>query len=105
MSVKRDKTISLLQELAGDFLNKESSRESLITVTRVDISPDFKKSTVYFTVLPEEKEGKAEFFLEHKQGQFREYVKKHSDLRRVPYFEFKLDLGERSRQKLDELSQ
>jgi ribosome-binding factor A len=105
MSLKQDKTISVLQELAGEFVNRESSRESLITITRVDVSRDIRRSAIYFTVLPEDQEERASVFLKRKQGEFREFVKKKSDLRRVPYFEFKLDLGEKSRQRLDELSE
>lgn len=48
----------LLIEEVGKILLREVdiSRENLITITRVKTSYDFRNSTIYITVLPEDKE-------------------------------------------------
>lgn len=104
MTRKQDKVISLITELASTFINRESNRESLITVTYADISPNLKSSTIYLSVYPEAKEDTAIEFLKRKRSEFREFVKNNSRLRVLPVFEFDIDRGEKNRQKIDELS-
>ena len=90
-----------LAQLAAAFLQRESNRQSLLTVTRADISPDFARATVYFTVLPESYEQEALDFTKRKRAEFRAHVKKNLDLRRLPFFDFEIDRGEKHRQRLD----
>lgn len=90
-----------MRQLAADFVQRESNQLSLITITRVMLSEDRKKASVLFTVLPEEKEIDAENFLKRKGGEFREYVKEHSQMRILPFFGFEIDKGEKNRQNLD----
>ncbi len=91
-------------ELAAAFLQKESNGQALITVTRADVSPDLAKATVYFTVLPQELEQQALDFAKRQRTDFRTHIKKTLELRRLPFFDFVIDEGEKSRQRLDELS-
>ena len=104
MARKQDKVSSLIVELANDFLNRESNRESLVTITYADISPNLKKSTIYFTAFPENKENTALEFLKRKRSEFREFVRDHSKLRVLPVFDFEIDLGEKNRQRIEEIS-
>ena len=91
--------------LAAQFINTQSNRQSLITVTRSSLSPDSRRADIFFTVLPEDKEAEVAFFLMRNRSQFRDFIKKHStNLRIVPTFDFQLDAGEKNRQHLDELS-
>lgn len=76
----------------------------MITVTDADISKDFKRSTIFFTAFPENKESTALAFLKRKRSDFRDYVKNHTEFRRIPFFEFSIDAGEKNRQKIEELS-
>lgn len=57
-SLRIQKFNQLLTEEVGKILLREVdiSRENLITITRVKTSSDLKNSTVYITVLPEDKE-------------------------------------------------
>src|SRR5690348_1701823 len=93
-----------LAHLAAQFINTTSNRQSLITVTRASLSDDEHRVTIFFTVLPEEKEPEVEFFLKRNRTEFRDFVKKHSKLRVVPTLDFVLDVGEKNRQELDTLS-
>lgn len=93
-----------IKELAALFLQKESNRTSLITVTHVDVQARSNRAVVYVTVLPIDKEKAALDFLKRMRGPFREYVKEHARLRAIPTFDFEIDVGEKNRQKIDELT-
>lgn len=93
-----------IRELAAKFLELESNRQSLITVTSVKLLDRNKRATVYFTVLPDSKTDAALDFAKRKRSEFREYVKKNSQIGLVPFFDFDIDLGEKNRQRIDELS-
>ena len=100
-SQRQQKIAEQLAHLAADFLGKESNRQSLITVTRADISPDLSRATIFFTVLPDSYQDTALDFAKRKRAEFRTHVKKHTLLRRLPYFDFEIDYGEKHRQHLD----
>ena len=105
MSAHRQEQVSqLIAQLAGDFLERESNRKSLLTVTRADLSPNFKSIIIYFSVLPESEEKPALDFAKRQRSAFREYLKKHSRLHPIPSIDFELDFGEKNRQRLDELT-
>ena len=105
METKRDeKVYDAIKKTAAEFLQRESSYVSLITVTDVKLSKDGKNASVLFTVLPEHKEPEAIAFLKRKRGEFREYFMSKIRMGRVPTFDFDLDRGEKHRQKIDELT-
>ena len=93
-----------IAHLAAEFLQRESNRQSMVTITRADVSPDLARATVYFTVIPENHEEEALNFAKRKRSDFRTYIKKHTNLRRLPYVDFIVDKGERNRQHLDTLT-
>lgn len=100
---RQNKIAEQLAHLAAEFLGKESNRQSLITVTRADVSVDLANATIYFTVLPDDQEEVALDFAKRKRTDFRTFVKKRMQIRRLPFFDFVIDKGEKSRQHLDTL--
>lgn len=102
-SQRQQKVSEQIAHLAAEFLEQESNRQALITVTRADISPDLANATVYFTVMPDEHEQTALDFAKRKRTDFRTFVKKRTQLRRLPFFDFEIDHGEKHRQHLDTL--
>lgn len=102
---KEEKTREEIQHLASKFVETESNRNSLITVTSVHLTKDFKRSVIFVTVFPESGEEKALNFLKRQRSEFKHYVKKNSRIGRIPFFDFEIDKGEKSRQRIDELSQ
>lgn len=102
-SSRQEKVAEQLRQFAAQFLEIESNRQSLITVTACDISADLKRATVFITVMPEDKEEAALQFAKRKRSDLREYVKKHIRIKQIPFFEIEIDKGEKSRQKIDEL--
>jgi len=93
-----------IRELAAEFIQRESNGRSLITVTSVRTFDENKNATVYFTVFPNDREADALDFLKRKRHDFKQYVKEKAPLGRVPFFDFEIDLGEKNRQRIEELS-
>lgn len=103
-SLRQDKVSNLLMELTAEFLERESNRQSLVTVTRADVSSDLKKAIVYITVLPEEKEEAALDFAKRKRKELREFVKGKIKFRVLPFLDIEIDKGQKVQQKIDEIS-
>jgi ribosome-binding factor A len=100
----REKKEALFAHLAAEFINRESNREALITVTRAQVSTDEKRVQVYISVLPESYEEPALSFLKRKRTEFREFAQKRARVRVLPVFDFEIDTGEKNRQALENLS-
>ena len=102
---KEQKTKDQIIKLVGEFLAKEASRLSLITVTSLTLSSDFKNAQIYITVYPTTKEEAALEFCKRNLGELRHYIQNHSKLSRVPFFGVNIDKGEKNRQRVEEISQ
>jgi ribosome-binding factor A len=102
---KHEKVEQLIRETAGEFIERESNRNSLITVTRVYMPSDMKRATILFTALPEGQEENALNFLKRMRGEFKEFFKKRAKVGRIPFFDFELDKGEKLAQRIRDLSQ
>lgn len=102
VSVRQQKVAEEIRKAAGEFIAAESNRMSLVTPTRVDISPDLKNATVYFTVLPENMEEEVLNFLRRKRSEFKQTLKK-KHFKRLPFTDFKIDYGEKNRVALEEI--
>lgn len=100
---RQEKVANYLKELTAEFLNKENNRTSLITVTSATCSPDLKRATISITVLPTSKETSALQFVKRKRKELREYFKKNMTTKNIPFVDVEIDLGEKNRQKIDEL--
>ncbi len=100
---KREIISEMIHRLAAQFIRDEASPASLLTVTRVTMSPTGKEAKVFFTTLPESQEDTALKFLERKTNEFKRYVRDESRIMIVPHIDFKIDYGERNRQHLDTL--
>lgn len=102
-SSRRDRIADELRKIVATFLEKESNRMSLITVTRVTVSKDLKEAMVYITVLPEKNQEGALNFAKRRRKDLRTYVKKRINLKALPFFDISIDQGELNRQKIESL--
>jgi len=100
---KDEKLKDQIHKFAAEYLQKESSGQSLITVTDVKIGKDAKEATILFTVLPESKQEVALEFARRQLGDFREFINKKVKTGRMPFFHFDIDRGEKHRQRIDEI--
>jgi len=103
MAVRRQKLEELIRKLAAQFVQIESSNVSLITITRCVMEEKLKHAIIFITVLPESEERHALLFLKRKRSEFRDYIKSHARTRVIPVVDFAIDIGEKTRQKIDEL--
>lgn len=103
MTQRNEKVINQIKELSALFLGRENNKTSLITVTSVTASPDLKRATIFITVLPNSKEKTALEFVKRKLKDLREYLKENMEIKTIPFLDVAIDLGEKNRQKIDEL--
>jgi len=103
--IKEERIKEIIRHKASEFLERESSNDALITVTNVEIMDSGKKALISFTVFPADKENGALDFAKRKRADFRDVLKRETKLFRLPFVDFKIDLGEKNRQKIDILSQ
>ena len=68
------------------------------------MSSDFKNVTIYVSILPESQAEKALAFAKRMRSDFRDYLKEKTTMHPVPTVDFELDLGEKNRQRVDELT-
>ena len=94
----------VIRMAAAEFLVREANPQSLITVTRVELNPDGKGARIFITVFPDSAEQAAVAFAYRHRGGFGEYFKKQRRGAFPPKVEFAIDLGEKNRQRMDELS-
>ena len=102
--LKKEKMNEILHRLAADFVLRESTPASLITITRVELNPSGKVADLYFTTLPDNQQDTALKFLDRKGSEFMMFVRKKSKIGIIPHLRWKIDYGERNRQRLDEIS-
>ena len=103
MTNRNEKVANQIKELAAQFLERENDRTSLITLTTTSCSPDLKRATIFITVLPESKEAAALSFVKRQLRGLREFLRKNMPMKVIPFLEVEIDLGEKNRQKIDEL--
>lgn len=105
MSSKRQIQVAeSIAHLAGEFFARESNGQSLMTITRADVSPDLKNVTVFLSVLPEKFEKSALAFAKRMRADFREFLKERTRMKFLPDVDFAIDLGEKNRQRIEALT-
>lgn len=105
MASSRDQKLKdVIKESAAEFLQREGNYTSILTVTDISLSDRGNQATIFFTVLPENKEKGALDFVKRKRAEFREFFKNKARMRALPFFDFEIDKGEKNRQKIDEIS-
>jgi len=102
-STRQKKFAEEIRKHAGNFIAQEANRQSMITPTNVDISPDLKNVTIYVSIFPESSEEMGLHFLKRKRNDFRTFIKQKGYVKVLPFVEFEIDRGEKSRQMMDGL--
>ena len=102
--IKEERIKEIIRQKASEFLERESSGGALLTVTNVKLIERGTKALIAFTVFPATSENGALDFAKRKRSDLRDFLKKETKLFRLPFVDFEIDLGEKNRQKIDELS-
>jgi ribosome-binding factor A len=101
---RKQQLAEVLRESVSEFIKQETNNQSLITITNVVLGNDFKTVTLFVTVFPEHKENAAIDFLKRQRSEVRAHLKKMTRIPRIPHIDFAIDTGEKSRQRIDEIS-
>ncbi len=92
-----------IREIAATFIERESNKSALITVTRVSLDEKGRNATIYLSVLPQEGEDSALNFLKRKRAELREEMKRQLRVHPLPFLDVAIDEGEKARQTIDAL--
>lgn len=104
MDHRNESAKEIVRSAIASFIERESNRQSMITVTNIIATQDFKNVTIFVTVFPEHAEDAALDFLRRQRSEARAHLKKTTRLGRIPFIDFVLDTGEKARQHIDDIS-
>ncbi|MEM9418842.1 MAG: 30S ribosome-binding factor RbfA [Planctomycetota bacterium] len=96
MSTQRQKQVeSLLQRAVAAVLQRGLAdprlQGVLVSVTRVDVSPDLRNAKTFVSITPEKYESRAIHGLKDATMHIQQQVKKNVALRSVPHLRFEID--------------
>jgi ribosome-binding factor A len=100
---KQEKIEQQMKELAAQFIERESNKTALITVTRVAMLDRGRSAMIYISVLPEDGEESALNFLKRKRHDLRTVIKKGVNTHTIPFIDVCIDKGEKARHTIDTL--
>lgn len=84
----RGRVLEAIRQAASEFINRESNRTSMITVTRVEMDYRGLAVEIYISVYPDKDLHAATDFLNRKRDAFKEYLKKAMKIRAIPRITF-----------------
>jgi ribosome-binding factor A len=105
MNIKKERLQEEVKHLASRFLMLNSSKDSLITVTKIEMSNDKKNAIIFFTAFPDKEEKDALSFAKRKRSEFKQFIRDNSRIARIPHIDFAIDIGEKNRQNIDRIIQ
>lgn len=100
---RKEKIEEQLKEITARFIEKESNKTALITVTRTEVLDRGRNAIIYISVLPESGELSALNFLKRKRPEMKDAIKKGMRIGTIPFLDVKIDEGEKARQHIDKL--
>lgn len=84
----RAKILSALEHTAAEFINRESNRQSLITVTRAELDDRGLEAFIFVSVFPDDKAHGAIDFLNRNVDDFKRYVRSRLRMHDIPRYRF-----------------
>jgi|GEM_PF-395776 len=99
-SLRQNKMNAELTRLVSGAINELANQQSLISVTRIDVSPNFSGARVHLSIIPEDQKDTALAFIRRHAHDIRKVVKKRIATRTIPFFTFYYDGGDMRRQKI-----
>jgi len=95
MKDRHETARQILRDAAAQWLAREAGPQSLITITRAEVSSDFRNATLFLSVLPEEKSEAALGLARRNIPELKKFLKEHTKLPRAPYIDFTLEREEK----------
>ena len=103
---RREQLSSLIQKKLGELIIRhiEFPSGSLTTISEVEVSVDFKKATVWVSVIPGEAGEEALGILKKARGFLQYHMGEEIRARAVPRIEFALDKGAEHAARIEKIS-
>lgn len=86
-----ERMLKVLAHEAANFILREASTESLMTVIRAESISHGTRIAIFVSVFPEDKARAALAFLERQREAFSDHLKAHTRLGHLPRIDFLLD--------------
>ena len=93
----------LLSELAQLVREQVVFKDGLVTVTRINTSPNLRQAKVYISVLPDNKTGSALAEIRKHNNDFLKYLKTRLSLKYIPKLIWKMDEKIKYMNEIDEV--
>ena len=103
MEDRSHKVAEGIQQIAATYIERESNKQALITVTHVEIAERGKQATIFISVLPESYEEAALNFLKRKRAELRNELRDKLRIHPIPFLDVAIDKGEKARHTIDAL--
>jgi ribosome-binding factor A len=104
MSSRIDQINSLLIRELAQFINQEVYvKDTLITISFVDCSPDLAQATIGISVLPENRSGSTLTQLKKSSKSIAEHIRKKTKMKMVPKLRWKLDMTESKAAEIEDI--
>ena len=104
MNIDRNHKIAeQVKEIAAQFIERESNKSALLTITRVEIYDRGRSGMIYLSVLPESGEDSAINFLKRKRPDIRTILKKQLNMRTIPFLDVQIDKGQKALHTIEAL--
>ncbi|MCX6746041.1 MAG: 30S ribosome-binding factor RbfA [Candidatus Parcubacteria bacterium] len=105
MSYRLEKINELIRQKLSIIIRKELEfpQSSLLTITKVETSPDLKFCKVFITVLPEHYRGTTLEILRKNRSNLRKLLQKEMTTKFIPNFNFLIDEQEVFATEVDKL--
>jgi ribosome-binding factor A len=100
---RKESLEQLIKDLSATFFARESSKKSLLTVTRVLVSEDLRNAIVYISVFPEKEEIAALHFAKRQRKELQEYLRETMKRQFIPFVDVDLDKGEKLLNRMRDL--
>lgn len=102
-NLKQVRIEEAIRESASLFIAKEAGTTSMITITRVELNERGRKATIFYTCIPEDKEGAAFGFLKRNLGEIREFCQSRIRTHSIPFLDVMIDDGEKNFRHINDL--
>lgn len=102
---RKQKLDSLLHQKIAEIIQKrlDAPLDILITIVKVDTSPDLENVKIFFSVLPDEKKDEALKFLIKNSKEIKKNLAKELELKKIPKLKFKFEETEKKAQEIEQL--
>lgn len=104
MIERRNRVEEEVRKVVAEYIERESNRDALISVTRVTLGEKMTHGIIYVSVLPESKETAVTHFLTRNGAHIKKFLREKIPHMRSPFLEFVIDTGEKNRLRIDEIS-